>query len=168
MADHPLSRSNILTNLGETLYRGGHYAAARAARALALGTEPASHPVFVTLGGYAACCAALGDIEGVKWASGQAIRLAEGARASRQLAQGLMGCADACGEIGLRDVAKDLYDRGRAMADQYGFHDLQFRADPSAPRAQSQAPAAQADAEVLASIVEMAPDGVALDTVLEV
>jgi hypothetical protein len=165
-ADHPTTQMGILANLGETLYRSGRYREARAARAMVL---LAGHGKFgyVSLGGYAVCCAALGDIDGVKWAAGQAMLVASSATPSRQLAQGLMGCADACGEVDLADLAKTLYDRGRAMADAHGYHDLQFRADPSVrrPRA-TPVPLDGSVKSTLDSIAELAPDGVPTDAVL--
>ena len=78
-----------------------------------------------------------------------------------------MGCADACGEVDLADLAKTLYDRGRAMADAYGYHDLQFRADPSVRRPRSTpVPLEGSVKSTLDSIAELAPDGVPTDAVL--
>jgi hypothetical protein len=166
LSDHPAIQKQLLANLGETLYLAGRFREARATRAkVLLGHGRFS---YISLGGYAACCAALGDIDGVKWAAGQGMLVASSVSPSRALAQGLMGCADACGEAGLVDLAKALYDRGRAMADAHGYHDLQFRADPSVPRAPRRTPVPFAPAmdSTLESIVGLAPDGVPTDAVL--
>ena len=165
-ADHPSMQSSLLANLGETLYLSGRFREARAARAMVLIARHGKF-TYVSLGGYAVCCAALGDIDGVKWAAGQGMLIASSASPSRQLAQGIMGCADACGEVGLTDLAKALYDRGRAMADAHGYHDLQFRPDPSTrrPRA-TPVPLEGAVTSTLESIAELAPDGVPTDAVL--
>jgi hypothetical protein len=165
IADHPRVRAGILANLGETLYRSGHFRAARAARALSVQAGMDVSHLLVSLGGYAVCCAALDDSGGVTWASSHAIAIADKYPPNRGTAQGLLGCADACGEVGLDHIGQLLYRRGLAIAEAHGYHDLRFRADPRTRHRERQ-PARQflgEAEEARKSIVRMAPDGVAAD-----
>lgn len=165
MAEHPRLRSSALVNLAETLYRAGHYRASRAARTVVLQSRPTHSVLVISLGGYAVCCSALGDIQGVLWAARQLDAIASRFPASRPLAQGLLGGADACGEVGLNHQARGLYERGMAMAESHGYHDLRFRPDPTA-RVAERAVVQQLEGEAgqaRDSIVRMAPHGVAAD-----
>jgi hypothetical protein len=166
-ADHPHLRWLLLSNLGETLYRAGHFRESRAARAVAFKLAIEVNAVSVALGGYAACCAAMGDAAGVKWAVTQATRIACTRPPSRGIAQGLMGCADACAEVGLDDLARSLHRRGHDMATSFQFHDLTFRADPTTRAKKPKLVQFGGDAaKTLDSIVELAPDGMPSDSVL--
>jgi tetratricopeptide (TPR) repeat protein len=164
-AEHPRLRSSALLNLAETLYRSGHYRAARAARAVILQSRPSNTALVISLGGYAVCCSALGDVHGVVWAAKQLEAIAGRYPESRPLAQGLLGGADACGEVGLNEQARALYERGMAMAEARGYHDLRFRPDPTA-RVVKRIEVQQLEGEAgraRDSIVRMAPHGVAVD-----
>lgn len=166
--DHPDLRAIALGDLGETFYRTGHIAASRAARAVALKLNLDFNAVFVNLGGYAATSAILGDLVGATWASLQALALAEKHKPTQGLAQGLLGCADACGHIGLDDLARKLYQRGLQIADAKGYHDLRFRADPTQRVLERFAVHSfdGAAEEARRSIFELAPDGVSHDFTL--
>ena len=166
LTDYPLARNYTLANIAETLYRSGHFRASRAARAQLLPhcTEP--NILFICLGGYAVCCAELGDDAGVIWASNQALALLENVQMDRGVAQGLLGCANACGRVGLDELSRTLYQRGLRLADTHGFHDLRFLPDPTAGPRRTAAPFSGAAEEARRSIVELAPDGVSPDLVL--
>ena len=161
LSDVPSSRTGMLNNLGETLYRVGHFRAARAARAIALQRGMTLGATIISLGGYAVCSAALEDERGVRWATQRATELANESY-EPGIAQGLLGCADACGAIGLDDLARTLYQRGIRMADAAGYHDLRFRPDPTVKRLQH--PRSRefigAGARASRSVLELAPDGV--------
>jgi hypothetical protein len=165
--DHPRLRQTTLSNLGESLYLAGHFRESRAARAASFQYEQEPNSMCVAIGGYAVCSSALGDVAGVQWAVDQLLSIAGTYRESRGVAQGFLGCADACGEVGLLDLSRTLYQRGREIADRQGFHDLQFRADPAVrPASRTTVPFAGEAEEARASIRKMAPNGIALDSVL--
>ena len=165
LSRHPRARAWVLGNLAETLYRVGHYQASRAARAVCLEIviEPSIRGVI--LGGYAEACAALDDEAGVRWASTQVLAIALGLPASRQLAQGLLGCARACGDMRLDDLASRLYRLGVAMAEANGYHDLRFWPDPTrrpGERRPAQ-PFGSVAEEATESLLAMAPHGISMD-----
>ena len=162
-ADHPFALANLSGNTAETLYRSGHFRAARAARAIALTHSRERSSLLVHLGGYAVCCAALGDIDGVQWAAGQTLKLSVNLQDNRGVVQGLLGIADACGQVGLTDIASDLYTRGMRIADAKGYHDLRFREDPT-KSSRPEPVRLEGDAvEALQAILRLAPDGVSRD-----
>ena len=170
LTDHPQVRVQLLGNAAETLYRGGHWRASRAARAAILTHRLEPDPLLVILGGYAVTCSALGDVAGVRWAADQALAFTSAHRFSRGGAQGLLGCAQACGEVGLYELAATLYTRGMAIAEANGYHDLRFRPEPAKqPRKAQLAEPFRGDAaNALRRIEDLAPDGVAADLVLAV
>jgi hypothetical protein len=167
LTDHPTAVLVTLGNAAETLYRCGQFRAARSARARAIALCRFNDFTITVyhLGGYAGCCAALGDVDGVQWSARQVLRFPGAARDNRPFAQGLLGIADACGQVGLDALASELYALGISIADAKGFHDLRFRPRPAkqpAPRAVALPLAGEAE-KALQSILDLAPDGVARD-----
>ena len=168
LADHPELRFLFLGNVAHALYLSGHFRASRAARALVLRARPDVNTVFINLGGYAVACAGLRDVTGAAWASNEALRLSKLRGAARGAAQGLIGCADACAELGLLGLGKELRDAGLRIAEALGYHDLRFRTQPAvAPSPVRRDTLFRGAAEAaIASIVEQAPDGVPDDFTL--
>jgi hypothetical protein len=168
LATHPLRRASLLANIAETFYRTGQFAASRAARAVVVRTSPDPGIACISLGGYAASCAPMGDLDGVRWAVAQCVAIADTLRGSRGIAQGLLGCGDACGEVGWDALALTLHQRGMEMADKRGYHDLRFRADPrTRKKVQHTIVAFEGVAEeVRKSILDLAPDGIAAGAIL--
>lgn len=168
LSDHPHARRMILSHLAEAMYRTGHFAASRAARARVLQDPAHRSTMFIDLGGYAVSCAALEDLPGVTWASQQLVRLAQDQSGSRGLAQGLLGCAAAYGQLGLDDLARPFYVRAIEMSDRHGYHDLRFTPDPTmrvAGKVTTRRLTGTADA-VRQLITELAPNGVPADLAL--
>jgi tetratricopeptide (TPR) repeat protein len=169
LADFDWIRGQAMANLGETLYRIGHFRAARAARSAALRMTPARYALLVNLGGYAVCSAALGDARGVQWAVSRTRSLV-GKENQLGMAQGLLGCADACAMVGLDGLARELYDDGIKRAIAGGYHDWAFRPNPVVNRPLP--PGAQrliGQAEKASQkVTDLAPEGVADDLELTV
>lgn len=167
VADDVLKRAYVIANIAETLYRAGQFEAARAARAIALGFPTEIGAQIINLGGYAMTCAAVKDLAGVRWAGEQALRLTDDGRKTRGIAQGLLGCAEACGKVGLDKLASTLFERGLAIANTHGYHDLRFIPDPThregPPPVQPFSGIAE---EARKSILELAPTGVPTTPVL--
>ena len=169
LADFDWIRGQAMANLGETLYRIGQFRAARAARSAALRLTPARYALLVNLGGYAVCSAALGDVRGVEWAVSRTRSLV-GKENDLGMAQGLLGCADACAMVGLDDLARELYDDGMKRAIAGGYHDWTFRPNPVEnrpvpPGAQTMVGQAERATQ---HVTDLAPDGVADDLELTV
>lgn len=174
LTHHRKLRWMTLSSLAHSLYQAKDFRASRAARAMVVMNGGDINSRCSSLGGYAVSCAALGDRAGARWAAEQALaihnsRNLRGMRTSRDIAQGLLGCAEACGQVGLDDLGRELYRRGMAIADAHGYHDLRFKPDPTV-RAESRAavPLVGGAQEARDYFVRMAPDGVAADFTLVV
>ena len=92
--------------------------------------------------------------------------LSAGHRPNRSIAQGLFGCADACAEVGLTDLAVSLYRSAHEMADAQGYHDLRFWEDFKQPKGRKRVSLDVGADEVRRSVLELAPEGVSSKRIL--
>ena len=128
--------NGILQNMSQLLLDTGHPGAARAGFARALAESPGRRAAYTLLGGYATASAELADPSGVEWATRQVLLLAKRRGAhQRDLAHGLLECAEALAACGQDARAGTLRRRSLQLSQRYGFHDLIFRAQPTTKRA---------------------------------
>jgi tetratricopeptide (TPR) repeat protein len=155
-----MDRRVVLANLAQILYDAGHPQASRAAASHLLRLRLEHAIVFSVLGTYARASAALDDSRAVHWCATQLLELARRPSFAQHVADALLECSFALGDVGRSEMAGRLRTRAQEIAVRHGYHDIAYLAEHSTPRGRPRTPArvTRATQAIVSEVRALEPD----------